>query len=111
MNLSNTMNQRIPSLSFLDHHLVCGNSLVRIGTIDEARELIGGTSGDLFSTTAENLLGRSKEALERLGRLSDANSREIRQARDLRGGPFVAEGFGEKRVQALLCGRLFFGWL
>jgi hypothetical protein len=68
-------------LSFLDHNLVLGNSLVGIATIDEARELIGAEAGDLFADLGERLIGAARDAAERLARLSDANAAEIREAR------------------------------
>ena len=68
-------------LSFLDHNLVCGNSLVGIATFDEAKELVGATAGTLFSMSAENLIGGAVDAIERLSRMSDADAREIARAR------------------------------
>jgi len=69
-------------LSFLDHNIVCGNSLVGIATFDEVEELLelGGEAG-LFDHTAEALLGSAMGAVLALGRLSDANAAEIDRAR------------------------------
>jgi len=70
-------------LSFLDHNIVCGNSLIGIATFDEVAELLelGGDAG-LFDHTAEALLGSALGAVLALGRLSDANAAEITKARE-----------------------------
>ena len=70
-------------LSFLDHNIVCGNSLIGIATFDEVKELLalGGDAG-LFDHTAEALLGGAMGAVLALGRLSDANAAEIAKARE-----------------------------
>jgi len=68
-------------LSFLEHSLVCGNSLVGVATIEEAKELIGAQEATLFSISAEVLIGGARKAIDRLARLSDADAAEIRQAR------------------------------
>lgn len=70
-------------LSFLDGNLVVGNSLVGIATFEEAGELIGASSGDLFSFTAVERLGRAREPLARLARLADATAAEVREAQAL----------------------------
>ncbi len=70
-------------LSFLDHNLVVGNSLVGIATFAEAAELIGEQSGDLFSFTAGERLAKAREPIQRLARLADANAAEIREAKKL----------------------------
>ncbi|MFO8012448.1 MAG: hypothetical protein R6X20_03985, partial [Phycisphaerae bacterium] len=70
-------------LSFLDHNIVCGNSLVGIATFDEVAERLNldGDAG-LFDNTAEALVGSAEDALLRLARLSDANAAEIERARE-----------------------------
>lgn len=70
-------------LSLLDHNLIQGNALVGIATFDEASELLQTESGSLFSLVAAERLGRLREPLERLGRLTDANDAEIQEARRL----------------------------
>jgi hypothetical protein len=70
-------------LSFLDGNLVVGNSLVGIATLDEARGLLGGSDGDLFSMSADDLLGSAREPLQRLARLSEATAAEVKEARRL----------------------------
>lgn len=71
-------------LSFLDHGLVEGNSVLGIATLDEAREaanLVEEGQGSLFDEPMRDLLERGQEAVERLGRLSDLDASEIREAR------------------------------
>ena len=68
-------------LSFLDHNLVVGNSLVGIATIEEADEWLKEISAPLWALSAEKLLGHAREALGRLGRVSDADAAEIEAAR------------------------------
>jgi hypothetical protein len=69
-------------LSFLDHNLVVGNSLVGIATIDEANEWLREIAGPLFGYTADVLVGTARTALTRLARLSDASAAEVQQARE-----------------------------
>ena len=70
-------------LSLLDHHLVGGNSLVGIGTLDEARELVeAAAGGPLFSQLAEDLMSQAAEAVRRVGRLADADAAEVERARE-----------------------------
>ncbi|MDF1596193.1 MAG: hypothetical protein P1T08_08855 [Acidimicrobiia bacterium] len=73
-------------LSFLDHNLVQGNSLTGIGTIDEALDILVPETGrtgtpSLLRSQIEGWLERAEDALSRLGRISDATAREIRDAR------------------------------
>jgi hypothetical protein len=68
-------------LSFLDHSLVVGNSLVGIATIGEASEWLRDIVGTLFAVSEERLLGSARVSLDRLGRLSDASAAEIERAR------------------------------
>jgi hypothetical protein len=86
-------------LSFLDHSLVVGNSLVGIATVQEAgdwlREIL---EKPLFALTAEPLVGQARKALDRLARLSDANAAEIERAR---------EAFREARASVQLAEALF----
>lgn len=70
-------------LSLLDQNLIQGNSLVGIATFEEASELIQAESGDLFSFVASERLEAVREPLKKLGRLTDANDAEIREAREL----------------------------
>jgi hypothetical protein len=68
-------------LSFLDHNLVEGNSLVGMATVEEAVEWLKEVVNPLFAMTTEELVGPAREALGRLGQISDANAAEIAAAR------------------------------
>lgn len=68
-------------LSFLDHNLICGNSLVGTATVSEAEDFLKGIAGSLFRLSIEELVGGAREAMERLARLSDADASEISAAR------------------------------
>ncbi len=70
-------------LSFLDHNLVAGNSLVGIATFDEAAELSKEIlNSSLFAKGVEEMLGKARKSLDRLAKLSDANAAEIQTARE-----------------------------
>ncbi len=73
-------------LSFLDHSLVCGNSLTGIGTIDEAIGMLDPAaekSGalSLFREQIDDFLGRAGDALRRLVRVTEATGADIEAAR------------------------------
>ena len=72
-------------LSFLDHNLICGDSLTGVGTLDEVvaefEPDADPTVPTLFRTQLEDLLARARSALLRLARTSDATKREIDEAR------------------------------
>ncbi len=68
-------------LSFLDHNLVVGNSLVGIATVEEANDWLREIVGTLFSFSADELVGGARKAIEKLARCSDANAAEIEMAR------------------------------
>jgi hypothetical protein len=68
-------------LSFLDHNLVEGNSLVGIATVAEAEATIKDMAGDLYALSTEELIGRARDSLTKLARVSDANAAEIAAAR------------------------------
>lgn len=68
-------------LSFLDHNLVVGNSLVGIATVAEAQETLKKMAGDLYALSTDELIGRARAALGKLARVSDANAAEIIAAR------------------------------
>ena len=68
-------------LSFLDHNLVHGNSLVGIGSIDDIKHAFTKTEGTLFRVDAESLLGTAKKSLRRLANCNDATLRDIGEAR------------------------------
>ena len=68
-------------LSFLDHNLVCGDSLTGVGTINEALKALGSDEGSLFAGQVHDLLAGASDALSRLARTSDADAAEISEAR------------------------------
>jgi len=69
-------------LSFLDHSIVCGNSLVGIATMTEAMETLGPENLSLFPDPTGQLLSEARKPLERLAKLSDANAAEVARARE-----------------------------
>ncbi len=71
-------------LSFLDHNLVEGNSLVGIGTIEEATaELISGDEqGSLFDDPLRDALRKAEEPLRRLANIADKTPADIGMARE-----------------------------
>ena len=69
-------------LSFLDHNLAHGNSLVGVGTIDEIRKKLEDLDAlPLFPLDADSLLGRAAAPLRRLANINDATLGDIRAAR------------------------------
>ena len=68
-------------LSFLDHNLVEGNSLVGIATIGEAEAELKKIIGPIFTMTADGLIGSAQEGLAKLAGLSDADAAEVELAR------------------------------
>jgi len=69
-------------LSMLDHHLVEGNSLVGIGTLEEARELVSeAAGGPLFNVFVENIVRTAAQSMAKVGDLADADAAEIQAAR------------------------------
>ncbi len=61
-------------LSFLDHNLVHGNSLVGVGSLDEIKEEFEKRSLPLFPVDAQSLLGQAAAPLRRLANINDALS-------------------------------------
>lgn len=68
-------------LSFLDHNLVHGNSLVGFATVQEVEEFLREVVGGLFQLSADGLVGGARKEMDRLARLSDASAAEIKAAR------------------------------
>ena len=68
-------------LSFLDHNLVHGNSLVGIGNIDDITSAFAKAEGTLFHVDAESLLGTAKKSLRRLANCNDLTLRDVGEAR------------------------------
>ena len=73
-------------LSFLDHNLVCGDSLTGVGTLDEVMAAfdpdVDPDAPSLFRSQLLDSLDRSRSALQRLARTSDATKAEINDARE-----------------------------
>ena len=74
-------------LSLLDHNLVCGDSLTGVGTLDEVVTAFEPNADpdkpSLTRLQVEQMLDRAGAVLQRLARISDANKREIDDARSL----------------------------
>ena len=70
-------------LSFLDHNLVVGNSLVGIATLEEAAELMGEGKQDLFVESGLEKLRSAREPIQQLARLADASAAEVKEAKRL----------------------------
>lgn len=68
-------------LSFLNHNIVCGNSLVGIATFEELNDILDLSDGGLFAGTAQNLIGDVQNTIQDLARLSEASAKEIKKAR------------------------------
>ncbi len=70
-------------LSFLDHNLVCGNSLVGIGTFDEAIDELteAGANYGLFDDPAKKLLEAASDDIRTLRELPDADMKDIDRAK------------------------------
>ena len=69
-------------LSFLDHNLVHGNSLVGVGTLDEIKREFEKRSLPLFPVDAQSLLGQAAAPLRRLANINDASLQDIAAARE-----------------------------
>ena len=72
-------------LSFLDHNLVHGDTLTGIGNLDEVLATFDPESDpnapSLFRSEIEDMLSGAEEALQRLGKMSDATRAELDNAR------------------------------
>lgn len=68
-------------LSVLDHHIVRGNSLLGVGTMEEAFGRIEERAGPLFRRGVEKALAQAREAAGRLARVSEADAAEVKEAR------------------------------
>lgn len=76
-------------LSFLDRNLVIGNSLIGIGTLDEAKEEINKIDDDgeltlnMFPVDTESILGEARKHLEKLALISESTVEEIERERKI----------------------------
>ena len=68
-------------LSLLDRNLVHGNSLVGAGRLSVLEEKLREDGDTPWVAKVEDFVGDASEALYRFGRIADATSSEIRQAR------------------------------
>lgn len=72
-------------LSFLDHNLVCGNSLTGVATLDEALDVLDPERApgamSLARTSVVEFLAAAGDALKRLARTTEASATEIEAAR------------------------------
>ena len=101
-------------LSFLDHNLVQGNSLVGIAAIEEAQDVLRDAAGALFALSTEALVGAARSAIARLARLSDADSAEIEAARKAMEDARVKVAPAEALFDIVAAARIdevLFGWL
>jgi len=69
-------------LSFLDRNVVRGNSLVGIATLSEAAEMFGVADQPLYQDELRKLIDPARDALSGLAKLSDADAKQVRQARE-----------------------------
>ena len=67
-------------LSFLDHNLVCGNSLVGIGQLDELKETLEEAERPLLPIDVDHFIGDSAEPLTELAKIADASIADIKRA-------------------------------
>lgn len=94
-------------LSFLDHNIVHGNSLVGIATMDEAKEMLSaGVAGGLFADLTETYLGPVREQIKKLGQLSDADAGQIEAARKAFAQTKLAVGEAKMVFDILTAARL-----
>lgn len=76
-------------LSLLDHNLICGNSLVGIGTVFEIEQKANEDNIDpedpnqqvMFAIDTNALVGEAIDPLRRLARITDATAAELTRAR------------------------------
>ena len=68
-------------LSFLDHHLRCGDSLVGLRVMETTAELI--RLGGLFGSSAIPEAEAAKDGMKRIEEMSDADIAEVRQSATL----------------------------
>ena len=92
-------------LSFLDHHLRCGDSLVGLRVSDATRDLA--RLGGMYSGSAIQAAENAAEGMRQIEQMSDADVAEVRESASLFQG--IEEATSELRgVLDTLCG---VGWL
>jgi hypothetical protein len=70
-------------LSFLDHNLIAGDSLIGIGSVEEALTALAGGDEDaptLYREEITGFLGRASKALTRLATITDATVADVKAA-------------------------------
>ncbi len=69
-------------LSFLDHHLKCGNSLIGV-TVDEVRKAIEGEEGQTFSLFGGGFTGLmlATDLMRHVGELSDVTANQVEESK------------------------------
>ena len=68
-------------LSLLDRNLVCGNSSIGIGTVDEIQKRFEETDHELFRVDAKSLLADATTRLRKLAKITDATCSDVERAR------------------------------
>ncbi len=69
-------------MSFLNHNLAPGNSVIGVGTSQEAANSLGLEGNTLLSYLASDKVEAMLTALKTMGKLADADAREVREARE-----------------------------
>jgi hypothetical protein len=69
-------------LSFLDHHLKCGNSLIGV-TVDEVRQAIEGEKGQTYSLFGGGFTGLmlATDLMRHVGELSDVTANQVEESK------------------------------
>ncbi len=97
-------------LSFLDHSLVCGDSLTGIGTLDEAIQALDPQhqpgQASLFRESMLAVLGRAEVALTRLARISETSKADVDEARRTQQEALHSIGPACDLFDLILAGRL-----
>jgi hypothetical protein len=70
-------------LSFLDHNLVVGNSLIGVADFEEVEQAIRNDDVPLFRADASVLLSAAAKPLHRLAKLADATLADVERAKKL----------------------------
>jgi type I restriction-modification system DNA methylase subunit len=68
-------------LSFLDHHLKCGNSLIG-AKVDEVAKAIEGGQMTLFSTSRFGGVNKATDMMLKIGELSDVTPEQVKKSRE-----------------------------
>lgn len=96
-------------LSFLDHNLVTGNSLIGIASIDEALRVIAGDDDNaptLYRDEITEFLERGAAALARLATIDDATVSDVRAAEQAHKDALAAVEPAELLFDVLIVARL-----